>query len=585
MSLAKTEDFVPGDFVPPGLIRIFWKIKIRLAVNHLRDLKRHILVHIVVGVSVLLFLLLMGFVFFDWIFGFLLHRDQQPFGKPLMNRLVGMVLLAYFSMLTFSNLIIMLTTTYISREVEFYMGQPVGHRRLFFCKLGESIIYSSWAFTILALPFFVSLGRSAIPSAPWTFYVMTALMLIPYLLIPSGLGAIMALLITAFFPAKRTFRLAVALAGGSVLMAVAMGRYALFGSTIFKVRREEDDIGRIMGFMELGDLSWLPSSWLNRGMRAGLEDNLPEVLFWGSMLAATALMSMLICYWLAGPLYYRGYCASRTSGSTAKRRGGGLFPFFDRLVRPLRPGTRALVVKDMTIFWRDPAQWGQLVILFGLLFLYFANLGSASRMSRISINQPVWQSLLSLFNIGATCFILSILSTRFMYPMLSLEGKQQWVIGLAPFRRTHLVWTKYGLCCFSALALTMPLMVLSCTVLNTDFIITLLSLATTVVMALGLCSLAIGLGALMPNFEEDNPSRIANGLGGTINVVLSLIYIGLTLGLETPAVWVYVDRSLPDEALGRLILFASLPLWLILQLSVITIPMILGIRKWRRLEF
>ena len=60
-------------------------------------------------------------------------------------------------MLIFSNLIIMMTTTYISREVEFLMSQPVGHRRLFFGKLGESLLYSSWAFVILSFPFFVAL--------------------------------------------------------------------------------------------------------------------------------------------------------------------------------------------------------------------------------------------------------------------------------------------------------------------------------------------------------------------------------------------------------------------------------------------
>ena len=55
-----------------------------------------------------------------------------------MIRLIKMVLLAFFSMLIFSNLIIMLTTTYISREVEFaptfqlwrlgFLGCQIGYR-------------------------------------------------------------------------------------------------------------------------------------------------------------------------------------------------------------------------------------------------------------------------------------------------------------------------------------------------------------------------------------------------------------------------------------------------------------------------
>ena len=54
---------------------------------------------------------------------FKLFTDMNVFGDLLADHLIKMVLLAFFSMLTFSNLIIMLTTTYLSREVDWQ-----GHR-------------------------------------------------------------------------------------------------------------------------------------------------------------------------------------------------------------------------------------------------------------------------------------------------------------------------------------------------------------------------------------------------------------------------------------------------------------------------
>ena len=44
-------------------------------------------------------------------------------------------------------------------------------------------------------------------------------------------------------------------------------------------------------------------------------------------------------------------------------------------------------------------------------------------------------------------------------------------------------------------------------------------------MGWGEVALAVGLGAVYPNFREDNPSKIVSGFGGTLCLVLSFLYI------------------------------------------------------------
>ncbi|MBI1783678.1 hypothetical protein HYR69_00920 [Candidatus Sumerlaeota bacterium] len=579
---------------PINITRLFWRVKLKLGYNYLTNIKKHFYVHVAVGVVVILFLLIGGLVGFSFLFNWLLKADQQPFGAPMLKRLIGMVFLAFFSMLTFSNLIIMLTTSYISREVEFYMAQPLGHRRLFFCKFVESTLYSSWAFLVLSLPFLLALGgtkfadenfgwKTIIPDSPWTFYPVTALLLLPYIVIPASIGATIALVITGYFPAKRMFRLAFALAAIAVVLAIISGKQ--MGIKLRVTPGDRGEIARVMSFMGIGDIEWMPSTWFARGLRAAMDSDWKELFFWGGLLYSAALMALQICYWLVAPLYYRGFCSARSSGTAHRNRSGGLYALFDHLTRRLPSAVRSLVVKDLTVFWRDPAQWGQLMVLFGLLFIYVINLGSASEISQIRTNVPIFKSLTSLFNIGATCFVLAILSTRFVYPMLSLEGKQQWVIGLAPIPRTRLVWVKFILCWICSLGLSLPLIGLSCYALQTEWPITILSIVTILVMSMGLNALAIGLGALMPNFQEDNPARIANGLGGTINVIVSLIYIGATLAFETPFVWAHINHAIPGDAYGRTMFYLSFPLLLFLQIIVITGPLVLGLRHWEKLEF
>src|SRR5205807_9760807 len=45
------------------------------------------------------------------------------------------------------------------------------------------------------------------------------------------------------------------------------------------------------------------------------------------------------------------------------------------------------------------------------------------------------------------------------------------------------------------------------------------------VLALGLSGLSVGLGACLPNFREADPSKIAVGFGGTLNLVAGLFFL------------------------------------------------------------
>ena len=59
----------------------------------------------------------------------------------------------------------------------------------------------------------------------------------------------------------------------------------------------------------------------------------------------------------------------------------------------------------------------------------------------------------------------------------------------------------------------------------------ILHVVTVVVLALGLSGLSVGLGGL-PNFRETDPSKIAVGFGGTLNLILELILLVLVVGLD-----------------------------------------------------
>jgi len=558
------------------------RLKFRIADNYLRNVKKHILVHLAVGLAITSTLLVGGGALLYIVFDFLLK--QEPFGPPLVEHLLGMVLMAFFSMLVFSNLIITLTTTYISQEVEFFLGQPLSYRQVFTLKLGESVLYSSWAFLLLSLPIFVSFGAARHVDS--SFYGGVTLLIVPFTIIPGALGALITMVLSAYFPARKTRTLSIVLAVVVIALVVIMVR--LVGGREMMRQTAQVDFTRIMSFLTVGAIPVFPNYWLAQGTLALADGRWGDFLYWLAMLASTALMSVQACLWLIEPLYYRGWSLARESSSQVEIKGGRsvLDWIGERL--PVRASSdRAMIVKDMKTFCRDPAQWTQLIILFSLLAIYIASVrNAATNTSGIDLLLPKWRLILSFLNMGGTCFILSIFTTRFVYPMPSLEGKQYWIIGLAPIGRTRLLWEKYVLCWVVSFVLAEALMVFSNLLLRVDPFIMGLSTVTILLISFGLTSLSIGFGALTPNFKEDNPARIANGLGGTVCVLVSLLYLGTIIALEVPVAMHIFLRGVPvlENCFSCTVLtcFAG---FAVVNAAAIVLPMYYGLRHWRRIEF
>jgi ABC-2 type transport system permease protein len=115
---------------------------------------------------------------------------------------------------------------------------------------------------------------------------------------------------------------------------------------------------------------------------------------------------------------------------------------------------------------------------------------------------------------------------------------------------------------------------------------------TNVLLCIGLASMAVGLGATMPNFSESSPSKIAAGFGGTLNLVLSAIYIILIVVLTALPCHFYqiaegqhVTARIFNPFYLKLWLFGGTGLAILLGTLATVIPLRNGIRAFNRLEF
>jgi ABC-2 type transport system permease protein len=252
--------------------------------------------------------------------------------------------------------------------------------------------------------------------------------------------------------------------------------------------------------------------------------------------------------------------------------------------RPLR----LLLVKDLRLFRRDISQWSQFVIFFGLLGLYFFNLRSFNY-------NLTYASIISFLNLAVAGLILSTFTTRFVYPMISLEGRRFWILGLLPVHRDQIVWSKF---LFSFLGGILPccgLLWLSDTMLGIPKSLLYIHEICCVVLCLGLSGIAVGLGARMPDLRESSPAKIAAGFGGTLCLVLSSLFImAVVLIAAAPTHLAMLTRAFTGGgpppvgflgwASGPQGTAASLLAIGVLGVLAAFVPLELGLRAFRRLE-
>ena len=254
----------------------------------------------------------------------------------------------------------------------------------------------------------------------------------------------------------------------------------------------------------------------------------------------------------------------------------------------LSPDVRAVVLKDIRIFWRDTAQWGQSLILFGILGIYILNLRFfteqfTSLFASGRFGGDYFSKLVSFMNLAACALNLATLTTRFVYPQFSLEGKRLWIVGLSPLGLNRVVGVKFMLATSISLAISIPLIWLSSNMLHLPLAQKVFFCGGISVMALALNGLAMGMGVMYPDLKEDNPSKIVSGFGGTFCLVVSFVYIGMAvmmLGIGSPfgSPWQIFGRA--DETQQAI----YIGMFLAFSLGVGFGPLAYGLQRARNYE-
>lgn len=496
-------------------------------------------------------------------------------GSLIAARLLSSFALVLFVLLLLSNVLVHFASFYRSREVYPLVLSPIGWRALFLARFGESWILSSWATAFLGSPFLVAYGWTS--HAPPAFYVAVALVALPFTLLPAALGAAVTIV------GVRLLTLLGRKGGFVVLGGFILAVWALLRARLAPLLPDSGgNLETLVQAMGQTGQAWLPSQWAVDVVVESAAGSLAASLRAFALLTAVALVALVAAMELARWHFYAGW--SMLAGAPGRSKGsakGGILGQLERLLAPLPEPYRSMSAKDLRLFWRDSAQWSQFLIFFGVMAVYAANMHRTSP----AYDPQFWRSLLTLLN-GIVCMlVLATLTTRFVFPLISLEGRRAWILGLAPISYRQILRQKFWLGVVTTSVFSLGLTVLSSIRLELGARSVLVSLFTICVANFALSGLAVGLGALFPNFDEENPSRIVSGMGGTLNFILSLAFVVLAGALQAIILqWSYVESRLSWQVSESWVVFIGLGAIALLGAVACWLPLKLGRENLERFE-
>jgi len=530
------------------------------------------------GVNLLAGVLLFAgaYWFFHYIFTYL--QGLHEIGSLLMDKVVSLAMLTFFMMLALSNLVISFSTLFKSKQTELLLSFPTRHLNSFVARFIDNCIYSTWAFLFLALPLLASYGEVQ-GFRGWQYLTLFSLGLVPFVLIPATLGVGFSLLLFYLRRFTKPVNIILPLVA---LVALAMWLYLQANNPRSLSLSSLEDfriLNSYLSNLKAVSFSYLPHVWFSESLKALTAENARGLFVYLLALATTTIFLFRMLVLLSEKIYFRGWLASeeRSPGQKAGRRVWSrklrfLFRFDPLFWLP--PDTKALVMKDLKLFIREPSQWAQFTILLVLLILYLVNLG---QLPLTLGGQQLWETVITFANFAFCGFILATLAVRFVFPSISMEGASIWSTGSSPLSLRRLFWGKFGISFVIFLVLAEILAYGSNRMLYLSGQMIFLTGLGILLLSLGLTSLATGCGAIFANFSERNPGKIASSSGGILTAVLSLLYVALMVFIVALPVHRYsLHLSAGLDFSPQEILEASF-LMLALNLVAIFVPLKLGL--------
>jgi len=123
-------------------------------------------------------------------------------------------------------------------------------------------------------------------------------------------------------------------------------------------------------------------------------------------------------------------------------------------------------------------------------------------------------------------------------------------------------------------------------ILDAPLIVWAFTIPSAAIMAVTLVALGIGMGALSPNFDAENPLQVGLSLGGFAYMAVSMAYVGSMMLLAARPIMQYFFWRMFGVGYERPLITAAVPIIAAIAASSLlsVLPMLAAEKRLARLE-
>lgn len=514
-------------------------------------------------------------------------RDQPELGiptnfEPFLTALPSLALFSALLFLIFTSFGSILSSLYLSGDMDTLLVAPVPMRAVFIVKFFDGLFIPYVLLFFLLGPALLGYGQGLGFGWPFVIAVIVVLALFP--LLPAGLGALLVMAVVRVIPANRARDIAGVLSG---LIAVGVYVSTQFTSQIAPRVATVETLDTLRQL----DMPLFPSAQAGRALVAAGNGEWLTLLIYGGLFTALSLGVFVLCLFVSERLYYAGWSNMATQSGRVRRRSNTdtgrttttsehsapLVPLLNRLVPEQ---SLSIVYKDIRLFTRDLRNLQHLIFPLVLAGIWTFNLLTGDNPFAESNPSETGQLLGALSAAGISFFVCLSFSSAIAGPGIGREGKGFWLLKAAPISVWRLLLGKFVLAYLPypivGTIFTAMLIVLQ----GSSFIDFVYGLALLLIIGVGTTSISLGLGAIFPRFDWEKPQQQMTMRAGCLSFVLYMGYViaALVIVLGAPAL---------GEFIGGFDLVFSLVSWflLILLTTVVTWGVLtLGATRLERVE-
>jgi ABC-2 type transport system permease protein len=511
------------------------------------------------------------FIWFDyWFFSKLIAaiQDKLEFLAPYMlQQLIHTLFLSFFGLLALSSLSSSISGFYMSREIPMLVTSPISPTAFILQRYWLVFLQSSWMILIFGAPPFFAYGSRL--GLGWGFITGWFPVFMLLVIIPVFLGSTLAMALMKILPASRVNQAVSFISLSVAALVIILFRMSRPERLFMDVPTEQ-----VMDFvkaMTVPESPLMPTSWATAAVVNLSTSGSGDVYFLNVIYLAAAAAVFACFFFLVFKLFYRKSLATVDEGHIVKERKEETL--IERTGERFHPVVGSYLVKDILLFARDPSRWTQLFLLGALVVLYIYNAYS------FPFGGTFYRNLVAFLNLAISGFVLSALCVRFVFPSISLEGRALWVTMSSPVSMRRFLLSKYLFAALPLSIVSLMLTVITNLVMGIGGTMMVLFTTASLVMALSLTGLSLGMGAVYPKFDFENEGQIAASSGGVASMILSLGYVGLMVVFLASPVYGFFAHRMGMAALIRGDALFGLAGAGILSLLFGMIPILAGLKK------